>query len=91
MVCLDTVGILEQRVEFLENIRGVAIQCGWLPSEVQELHEYLLAEVIKIDNLMFDIHEETDNPHLAYLVWQGHMEDLRHWLTLILGIKIEFI
>jgi len=91
MICLDTVGILEQRAEFLENMRGVAIQCGWLPQDVQELYEYLLAEVIKIDNLMFDVHEETDDPRLAYLIWEGHMEDLRRWLTLVLGVKIEFV
>ena len=91
MICLDTVGILEQRLEFLENMKGAAIQCGWLPQDVQEFYEYLLSEVIRIDNLMFDVHEETDDPQLAYLIWEGHMEDLRRWSTLILGIKIEFV
>ena len=91
MVNLDTVAILEQRLEFLESISDVATTCNWSPDKIQELHDYLLDEVIKIDNLMFDTYEETDDPELAYLTWEGHMEDLRHWLSLVLGIKIKFV
>ena len=91
MVNLDTLSVLEQRLEFLEGIAEVATNCNWAPEKIQELHEYLLAEVIKIDNLMFDTYTETQSPELAYLVWEGHMEDLRRWLGLILGIKIKFV
>jgi len=91
MVNLDTVSVLEQRLEFLEGITNVATDCNWSPEQVQELHDYLLDEVIKIDNLMFDTYTETENPQLAYLVWEGHMEDLRHWLSLVLGVKIKFV
>jgi len=91
MVNLDPVSVLEQRLEFLEGITEVAKNCNWAPEKVQELHDYLLAEVIKIDNLMFDTYEETQDHALAYLVWEGHMEDLRRWLGLILGIRIKFV
>lgn len=91
MVNLDTVAVLEQRLEFLEGITSVAAECNWAPEEIQELHDYLLDEVIKIDNLMFDTYAETESPELTYLVWEAHMEDLRHWLGLILGVKIKFV
>jgi hypothetical protein len=91
MAHLNTVAVLEQRLEFLEGIIDVATNCNWAPAQVKELHDYLLDEVIKIDNLMFDIYEDTEDPDLAYLIWEGHMEDLRHWLSLVLGIKIKFI
>lgn len=91
MVNLDTVSVLEQRLEFLESITEVATNCNWPPEKIQELHDYLLDEVIKIDNLMFDTYAETEDPELAYLIWEGHMEDLRRWLGLILGIRIKFV
>ena len=90
-VNLDTVSVLEQRLEFLEGVAEVAAMCNWGPEGVSELHNHLLDEVIKIDNLMFDVYEETQDPKLSYLVWEGHMEDLRRWLGLILGVKIRFI
>jgi hypothetical protein len=91
LVNLDTVSVLEQRLEFLKGITETALMCNWSPGRVAELHHHLLDEVIRIDNLMFDVYEETRSPELAYLVWEGHMEDLRHWLGLILGIKIRFV
>jgi hypothetical protein len=91
IVLLDTISILQYRLEFLEGIREIATQCNWSPGQVQELHDYLLDEVIKIDNMMFDIYEETEDAQLAYLTWEGHMEDLRRWLGLILGIKIKYV
>jgi len=91
MVNLDTVSVLEQRLEFLDCITEVATNCNWPSEKVQELHDYLLDEVIKIDNLLFDVYEETQDGKLAYLIWEGHMEDLRRWLGLILGIRIKFI
>ncbi len=91
MVNLDPVSVLEQRIEFLEGITEVAINCNWPPEEIRELNDYLLDEVIKIDNLMFDTYTETQNRALAYLIWEGHMEDLRRWLGLILGIRIKFV
>ncbi len=91
MVNLDAVFVLEQRLEFLEDIAETAALCNWTPSRIQELHDYLLDEVIKIDNLLFDVYEATEDPELACLVWEAHMEDLRYWLGLILGIKIKFV
>ena len=60
MINLDPVSVLEQRLEFLESITEVATNCNWAPEKVQELHDYLLEEVIKIDNLMFDTYEDTE-------------------------------
>lgn len=91
MICLDTVALLKQRLEFLEDIKRTAEECGWSPSQVQELYDYLLEEVIRIDNLMFDAYEETEDRGIARLVWEKEMENLRYWLVLILGIKIELV
>ena len=91
MINLDTVSVLEQRLEFLEGVAGIATDCNWAPEQIEELHDHLLEEIIKIDNLLFNVYEKTDDMKLAYLVWEGHMEDLRHWLGLILGIRIKFV
>ena len=91
IVLLDTISILQHRLGFLEGVREIATNCNWSPAQVEELHDYLLDEVIKIDNMMFDIYEETEDAELAYLTWEAHMEDLRRWLSLILGIKIKYV
>ncbi len=91
MITLDPVSILEQRLEFLKGITDIAALCNWPPEEIGYLHDHLLEEVIKIDNLLFDTYESTDDPELAYFTWEAHMEDLRYNLGLILGIKIKFI
>ncbi len=91
MVEIDAVAVLEQRLEFLEGTAKVAELCNWPPDQIQELYDYLLEEIIRIDNLMFEICEDTEDPELAYLTREHHMEDLRHWLELILGIKIKFV
>ena len=91
MVKLDTVSILEQRLEFLEDVKEIATLCNWSPEKIEELHDYLLDEVIKIDNILFNVYTETEDSELAYIVWEGHMEDLRRWLGLILGIKIKYV
>ncbi len=88
---IDAVAVLEQRLEFLEGTAKVAEMCNWPPDQIQELYDHLLEEVIRIDNLMFDIRENTGDPQVAYLARESHMEDLRHWLELILGIKIKFV
>lgn len=91
MVLMDAQSVLVQRLEFLGCIEEIAARCNWTPTQIQELKDHLLSEVIKIDNLMFDTYEETEDPELAYLTWEGHMEDLRHWLSLILGIRIKYV
>lgn len=91
MVYLDVVEILEQRLEFLEGIEEVAKSCNWPPRQIQELRSYLLDEVIRIDNLMFEVYEKTEDRTLAYLVWEGHMEDLRRWLGMVFGIRVKFV
>jgi len=48
-VKLDPVAVLEQRLEFLTDVNDLATECNWSPSSRQELHDYLLEEVIKID------------------------------------------
>jgi len=88
---MDTVGILEQRLEFLEGMRETAKLCDWPDEKVEEFIEMLLLEVIRIDNLLFDTYEATENRMLAVGVWNASMEELRHWLMLILGIKVKFI
>ena len=90
MITPDVVEVLEDRLEFLEYVKEVAILCNWSPSQVEELYEHLLHETIRIDNIMFDVYDETDNFELASSVWEMHAGELLRWLQLILGVKIKF-
>ena len=88
---LTAVSILQQRVDFLEGIADVAKDCNWTDAENQELLENLTEELVDIDNLLYDLYEKTFHKEVAFLVWESRMEDLRHWLSLILGIKIKYV
>ncbi len=88
---LTAVSILQQRVDFLEGIAEVARDCNWTDEEIQGLLEHLTKELIDIDNLLYDVYEQTFNKEVAFLVWESRMENLRHWLSLILGIKIKYV
>ncbi len=88
---LGVVSILQQRVDFLTGLADVAKDCNWSDSEVQGLLDYLIEELIEIDNLLYDTYEQTGDKELAFILWESRMEDLRHWLGLILGIKIKYI
>lgn len=88
---LSAVSILEQRVDFLEGIGTVAKDCNWSDTQIQGLLDYLVEELITIDNLLYDVYEQTDDQYVAFIVWENRMEDLRHWLSLILGIKIKYV
>ncbi len=91
MIGLDPVAILEQRLGFLEGITEVAKFCNWTDAQVQELRDYLLAQIIDIDNLMYETYNETEDRDLAFAIWEGHMEDLRHWLSMVLGVRIKYV
>jgi len=88
---LTAVSILQQRVDFLDGIAEVAKDCNWTDEETQGLLEHLTEELIDIDNLLYDVYEQTLNTEVAFLVWESRMENLRHWLSLILGIKIKYV
>ena len=91
MVYMDTVGILTDRLEFLESIKELSTLCNWSKKDVEELHSYVLEEIIKIDNLLLNCFETKESARQALLVWETNMEELRHWLSLILGVKIKYI
>jgi hypothetical protein len=40
---------------------------------------------------MLSVMEETQNKEAARLVWELKMEELRHWLGLLFGIKITYV
>lgn len=91
MYTLNPVSQLLSRAEFMEGIMQVAELCNWPEEQSEDLQSLLLEELTYIDNLMYDVYEATDDPRAAFLVWEAHMEDLRRWLSLILGIKIKFV
>ncbi len=88
---LTAVTILQQRVEFLDGIAEVAKACNWPDLEVQELLDYLNEQLIDIDNLLYETMEETEDSGFSFMVWESRMEDLRHWLSMVLGIKIKYV
>lgn len=91
MFILNPVQQLGMRVEFLQGILDVAQLCNWTDKELEDLQELLLQELIAIDNLMYDVYEETRDRDLASAVWDSALENLRRWLSLILGIRIKYI
>lgn len=88
---LNPTWILQQRLEFLEGIEEIARLCNWPDKEVQGLKEHLWDELISIDNKLYDVYETTQDGLLAKMVWEGEMENLRRWLSLIMGIKINYV
>ena len=88
---LDPVSILKQRGHFLENVSDVATMCNWTIKDTKELKDYVHTELIRIDNLLFDIYKDVQDPDIAYIVWDNEMEELRHWLGMILGVKIRYV
>lgn len=91
MVYMDTVSILTSRLEFLESIKELAALCNWNTKDVEELYFYVLEEIIKIDNLLLSGFGTEESARQALLVWETNMEELRHWLSLIIGVKIKYI
>jgi hypothetical protein len=91
LVILNAVSILQQRAEFLEGVASIAKDCNWAPQEVQELLEHLSKELVNIDNCLYDVYEQTRSKELAFLAWESRMEDLRNWMSRILGIQINYI
>jgi len=91
VVYMGTVDILKNRFEFLEGIGELATLCNWNKEDIEELHHHLLEEIIKIDNLLLKGFDKDEDPLLALAVWEINMEDLRHWLSLVLGVKVKYI
>lgn len=87
----DPVLVLEQRIDFVEGIKNTAAMCNWKKKDVVELSHYINDQLIYIDNVLHTTYEETNDYELAEKAWEIHMEDLRRWLSLILGIKIKYI
>jgi hypothetical protein len=88
---LDPVNQLEMRAEFISRVIELVILCNWPEQKIKELQELLLEELAFIDNLMYEVFEETGRHDIAYATWEAYMEDLRRWLSLMIGIKIKFV
>lgn len=87
----NSVAILQQRANFLQGIAEAARLCNWPSNKTEELVDHVGQELIRIDNFLMDQYEATDDFPQAYRKWSAEMESLRHWLSLILGIKIKYV
>jgi hypothetical protein len=83
--------VLRQRQEFLGGMEEIVRLCNWSEKDIQDLKDYLWDDVVRIDNILYTVFEETNDHRLAYIKWEEEMEDLRRWLSLITGIKIKYI
>jgi hypothetical protein len=88
---LDPVSVLEQRVDFLESIKRIAELCNWSKTDTDDLKVYVNNRLITIDNILFDVYEKTGDYILGCSIWEDNMENLRHWLSLVFGVKIKYI
>ncbi|MBD3260335.1 MAG: hypothetical protein GF334_01435 [Candidatus Altiarchaeales archaeon] len=79
------------RAEFIQGIMEVARLCNWPEKQAEELRSLLLEELASIDNFMYEVYESTEQRDVAFAVYEAQMENLRRWLSLMLGIKIKYV
>lgn len=79
------------RLEFMQGILEVGLFCNFTKEKLEEIQDILLEELAYIDNLMYEVYEQTNERTMAFAVWDASMERLRRWLSLITGIKIKYI
>lgn len=88
---LPPVHQLQMRLEFMQGILEVGLLCNFTKEKLEEIQDILLEELAYIDNLMYEVYEQTSDRTMAFAVWDASMERLRRWLSLITGIKIKYI
>jgi len=88
---LPPVHQLQMRLEFMQGILEVGLLCNFTKEKLEELQSILLEELAYIDNLMYEVYEQTGDRAVAAAVWEASMERLRRWMSLITGIKIKYI
>jgi hypothetical protein len=79
------------RLEFMQGILEVGLLCNFTKEQLEEIQCILLEELAYIDNLMYEVYEQTGDRGVAAAVWEASMEKLRRWMSLITGIKIKYI
>jgi len=87
----DPILILQDRAQFLNSLVEVATICNWPKKRIEELRDYVYNEMVRIDNLLYDVFEATDDKEEAKRLWHEEMESLRYWLSLVLEVKIKYI
>ncbi len=87
----NPISVLEQRIDFVEGVVATAVMCNWKNEDIDELRYYVNDRLVYIDRVLHTIYTKTKDKELAQRAWEGHMEDLRHWLSLVLGIKIRYV
>lgn len=88
-VISDPAAILRQRKEVLEEVKKIARLCGW--PDLQGLEEQVWQDLVDIDNATLSHLQETGDEQEAADIWNEGMESMRHWLSLVLGIRITFV
>lgn len=88
---LPPVHQLAMRLEFMQGILEVGLMCNFTKEKLEEIQDILLEELAYIDNLMYEVYEQTGEREIAFAVWNASMEQLRRWLSLITGIKIKYV
>jgi len=87
---LDPVHQLEMRLEFIQGVLEIAFLCNFDKEKLEEIQKILLIELSRVDNLMYEVYEQTGRRDVAAAVWEAGMEGVRRWLSLITGIKIKY-
>lgn len=88
---LPPVHQLRMRLEFMQGVLEIGLLCNFTKDQLEEIQEILLEELSYIDNLMYEVYEQTKEREIAFAVWNASMERLRRWLSLITGVKIKYI
>ena len=90
----DRVGpaeVLLQRKQILEGIAQLGRLCNWREEDIKDLLAQVWEGLVDIDNSAFQYVQSTGNEVEARDLWAKGMADLQYWLSLVLGVDIDFV
>jgi hypothetical protein len=79
------------RLDFLLGVLEIGVLCNFNKKKLEEIQEILLKELSYVDNLMYEVYEQTGRRDVAFCAWDARMEGIRRWLSLITEVKIKYV
>ena len=88
---IGPVDVLLQRQQILGGVEQLARLCNWKEQEIQELLEKIWESLVEIDNRAIAIAQTTGDESVARDAWFSGMSGIQYWLSLVLGVDINFM
>ena len=84
---LPPVHQLQMRLEFMQGVLEVGLLCNFSKEKLEEIQDILLEELAYVDNLMYEVYEQTGEREVAFAVGNASMEKSSRWLSLYVLIS----